>query len=275
MKHKLRKRLAWHTRRITSPLRALPDFLIIGVMKAGTSSLFSYLSQHPNIVPSIKKEIHFFDGGNFTNQYNHEKGQLWYRSYFPLKIKKQFGYLTFEATPKYIYHLDAPERIFNLIPNAKLIAIFRNPTERAISHYFHMKRKKYESLSLMNAIELEYEKYIEPNDKNKPITQKDFRLAYIRRGFYAQQLNRYFKFFSRENILILDSEDLFNEPETVLKQTFRFLNLKEDVPIHNLKPLNVSKNKDKVDPAVYDFLDNLYKPHNEAFFKLVGKTYNW
>lgn len=244
-------------------------------MKAGTSSLFSYMSQHPNIMPSIKKEIHFFDGGNFPNQTNFERGQLWYRSYFPLKTKKQSGYLTFEATPKYIYHLEAPERIFKLIPNAKLIAIFRNPTERAISHYFHMKRKKSESLPLMNAIQFEYENYIEKRSKNKLITQGNSRLAYIRRGFYAEQLNRYLKFYSRENILILDSDDLFNEPETVLKLSFQFLNLQEDVPILNLKPINVFNNKRKVDPAVYDFLDNIYKTHNEAFFKLVGKTYNW
>jgi len=103
--------------RLTNYIRALPNFLIIGVPRGGTTSLFNYLIQHPLINPPLWKEVDFF-GTNFN------KGIQWYKSFFPLRKK---GYLTGEASPNYLYHKLAPRRISETIPKAKIIALLRNP----------------------------------------------------------------------------------------------------------------------------------------------------
>jgi hypothetical protein len=175
LKHSIQQRLAWLTRRITSPFRALPDFLIVGAQKSGTSSLFAYLSQHPQILAASKKETHYFDGGRQNSKINNfQSRELWCRTYFPLKIKMRSGFKTFEATPEYIFHPKAPQRIHKLLPNIKMILLLRNPTDRAIFHYYHAKRKGYEPLTLENALKAEY---VEERDLVKNNPQKYTRHA--------------------------------------------------------------------------------------------------
>ena len=98
----------------------MPDFIIIGAMKSGTTSLFHYLRQHPSLTPSYKKEVHFFDGGRKPSADNYEKGKSWYQSHFPLKWSVRNDRKTFEASPLYIFNPLAPQRIYELLPDAKL-----------------------------------------------------------------------------------------------------------------------------------------------------------
>ncbi len=118
---------SWIYRRLTSGSRRLPDFIILGAQRAGTSSLYYYLSQHPQILPAVRKELHFFDD-------HYRRGLGWYRSQFPTRGAR--GTITGEATPYYLSHPHAPARIQRLLPQARLIVLLRNPVERAISHYF-------------------------------------------------------------------------------------------------------------------------------------------
>ena len=103
--------------------RSLPDFLIIGAMKSGTTSLYAYLKQHPMIIPSIKKEIHYFDNGWKFGANTLQKGEKWYRSHFPVQNAK--NKICFEASPSYLYNPDVPKRIFELIPKVKIIVAAR------------------------------------------------------------------------------------------------------------------------------------------------------
>jgi hypothetical protein len=183
-----RYRLFWPYRQATWRRRILPDFIIIGAMKSGTSSLFAYLSQHPQLYPSCKKEVHFFDGGLNPKIDTFEKGQAWYRAHFPLTSKMSIDSKTFEASPLYIFNPLAPKRIFDLVPNVKIIAVLRNPIERAISHYFHEKRKNRESLPIYEAL-LNEEKRLEPVIKRKDYKNRIFiDYSYKTRGLYKEQL---------------------------------------------------------------------------------------
>ena len=179
---RLREKLNWKYRERTSASRVLPEFIIIGAQKAGTTSLFYYLSQNPNLAPSIKKEVHYFDGGLDPNQDDFLKGESWYRAHFQRTKEIQATGIPFEATPSYLFHPEVPQRINQLIPDVKMLVLLRNPTDRAISHYFHEKRKNRENLSIKEAFEKEEERL-------KPILEKCdyknpgfFRYSYKLRG---------------------------------------------------------------------------------------------
>src|SRR5690242_8679107 len=103
-----------------------PHFLIIGAQRCGTTSLFEYLANHPEIVPPSVKKIHFFDS-------EYEKGEAWYRARFPVL---ENGFITGEATPYYLFHPRVPKRVRNWNPNVKLIVLLRNPVDRAYSHFY-------------------------------------------------------------------------------------------------------------------------------------------
>ncbi len=143
--------LAWGYREFSWQSRSQPDFLIIGSQRSGTTSLHAYLKQHPQIIPAIKKEIYFFDGGLDPDEDTYSKGESWYRAHFPKLKSIRKDQQVFEATPLNIFNPLAPQRIAQSIPKVKLIAILRNPTERAISHYFHEKWRGRESLAILDA----------------------------------------------------------------------------------------------------------------------------
>ena len=111
-------------RMITAIQRSFPDFIIIGAQMCGTTSLYDYLAKHPNVLLSYVKEIHFFD-------HSYNKGLLWYRSFFPLRIIKGKR-MTGEASPYYIFHSHSAKRIAKTLPSVKLIVMLRNPVDRSI-----------------------------------------------------------------------------------------------------------------------------------------------
>ena len=119
----------------------LPGFLIIGAQKSGTTTLFAMLGTHPQLTRPTDKEVHYFS-------LHYERGEAWYRRHFK-------GEIAFEASPYYIFHPAAPERIRATIPNAKLIAILRDPVQRSISHYFHSVLKGHETLPMLEALHAE------------------------------------------------------------------------------------------------------------------------
>ena len=268
-------RLIWEYRKATWRLRSLPDFIIIGAQKAGTTSMFRYLSQHYQLLPSCVKEVHFFDGGLNSNVDNFEKGEAWYRAHFPLKNKLNDGYKTFEASPLYIFYPLTPKRIFDLAPEVKIIALLRNPTERAISHYFREKRKGRESLPIIQALRQE-EKRLESVENNKDYKHKNFRhFTYKRRGHYKEQIERFLSYFPMHQMLVLSSEEFFSETENTLKQVFKFVDVDTGFKIKDLRPSAVGKNKRKVHADVYKYLNDYFLPHNHALYELIGKSYEW
>ena len=187
------------------------NFVGIGVQKGGTSTLHDILKQHAEIFLPAIKESHFFD---LTENYN--KGLGWLeKTYFSERGNKK---LLGEITPDYLYMPEVPNRIYNSLgKNVKFIVIFRNPVERAVSHYNMMVRLGLETKEFWTAINNE-EKQIGVSELSK------IRFSYITRGYYATQLKRYLDIFDKENFLFLTFEnDIVKNIEKTIEQVQSFL----------------------------------------------------
>ena len=240
-------------RRATAKNRTLPDFLIIGTQKGGTQSLLYFLGQHPQVHMPISKtkELHYFDRSP-----NYKKGELWYRSHFPFKDKIKPGDVVGETTPAYLRVSDAAKRIQKDLPNAKLICLLRNPTERAISNYFMCLVKKTERFPIMDAMRTD-------------------RGLYRNRGLYLEQIKRYEKYLRNNQLLILSSEEFFANPQKILRQVFKFLGVDERFECPDLLARNVGKNKTPVPPEVYAYLNKYFKPHNRRLYNYLNRDFGW
>jgi hypothetical protein len=198
----------------------LPDFLIIGAQKAGTTALYHYLKQHPQIYMSPVKEPHFFtyEGEKLDSQ----GPDRWltrpitkiaaYRALFQGVLN---GMVVGEASPSYLYSSKAPERIWQYIPNVKLIAVLRHPVDRAYSNFLHCTQYVPEPLTDFAQALREEEARIRNN--------WSFLWHYQQKGFYYVQLKRYFNLFERDQIKVYLYEDLKTNPVGVLQDIFWFL----------------------------------------------------
>ena len=269
------QRLILSYRQATRHNRNLPDFIIIGAQKSGTSSLYYYLSQHPHLMPSHRKAVHFFDGGLNPNVDNFKKGQAWYRSHFPLKRNINNYQKAFESSPLYLFNPLVPKRIYELIPEVKLIAVLRNPTERAISHFFHEKRNDRESLPILEALQAEEERLRLVIDKQDYKNDIFGYHSYKKRGLYHEQLKRYLNYFSMNNILVINSTTFFAEPDDTLRRVFDFVGVDTEFTVTDLKPRNVGSNRTEISQDVHEYLEDYFRPHNQALYELVGQNYGW
>lgn len=269
-------RLDWRYRYATRQRRALPNFMIIGAQKSGTTSLFRYLCRHPQLLEGFRKEIHFFDGGIREPYENFKQGADWYRAHFPPRRRLGGRCKTFEASPVYLFNPLVPERIFDLDPGIRFIALLRNPTERALSHYFHAQRKGREPLPIDEAMAAE-DGRLEPALQAADYNNQAFRhFSYKHRGLYMQQLERYCRFFPREQILTLCSERLFRDPAVVLRRVFEFVGVDADFEIKQVRRVhNSGANKTRVDPQVRADLNNFFRSHNQALYDFAGENYGW
>lgn len=260
----------WMFHRLTTPWRVLPDFLVIGVMKGGTTSLFQYLAKHPKINPPFRKEIKFFD-------LHYGQGLNWYRAHFPLKEKMAGGAVTGEATPYYIFHPLAAERIANDIPSAKLVALLRNPVDRAYSHYNHMVRVGREPLSFEDALDQEDERLFQEEDRiiadPQYPTFKHLHYSYKARGRYAEQISKWLGFFSGDQILFLSSEELYSQPSSAYEKAIRFLGL----PAWSPGDFKVYKQGeyDGLPLQTREKLVEYFEPHNRKLYELLGVDFGW
>lgn len=199
-----------------------PRFLIIGAQKCGTTSLFRHLGYHPTFRPPATKEIDYF-------WHNWQRGRSWYWANFPVKTNNS-SIITGEATPDYLYHPSVPSRVQGLLPDIKLIIMLRNPVRRAISHYFHEVRLGHEHLPIADAIAAEPERLAQDRITTECPSGFGFNhyhYSYIDRGRYSIQLRRWFDLFPRQQILIVNSESFFGEPEKTYASILKFLELDE------------------------------------------------
>ena len=261
----------------TGSAHVLPDFLIIVAARSGTTSLYEYLTQHPSVIPGVGKEIYFFDK-------KFAKGINWYKSFFPTKITKsrlenqqKRKCLTGEATPRYLHYYHSPKRVFDLIPNIKLIVLLRNPINRAYSHYQMEVGSGNEKSSFEDAIEQEEDRI--RDDMRKMEKDENFysvyfyRKAYLNRGIYADQLERWFKYFPREQFLILKSEDLYSDPAKTYEQVLDFLGLTKFEL--NLFKAHRKGNYSSISVETRKKLIDYFRPHNERLHKLLGRDFGW
>ena len=198
---------------ITSSLRVLPDFFVIGVVRSGTTSLFHYLNQHPNIAGALYDELGYFDD-------NYHLGVNWYKSLFPTiftkkRIQKEHGkFLSFDDTPFYIYNPQVARRIHENFPNAKMILLLRNPIDRAYSNY---NLTNFAKLTFDEFIKNEIDEInnIDLDSKDESYLVNNFYEKILPRGFYAKQLEAWYQIFPKEKILIKSSEDFANNTDEV------------------------------------------------------------
>jgi len=263
-------------RKISSPLRILPDFLIIGEHKCGTTSLFEYMLEHPCILSPTIKEPNYFNR-------HYEKGTLWYKKHFPTFLSKLYcqnknknKVITGEATTHYLFAKDEiTYRIKKLLPSTKIIVILRNPIERAYSQYSMFVSEGRENLSFEDAIEREKQII------NKKIKQVNFpkysRLhpsyTYLRRGIYVDNLRRWMNIFPKEQFLILQTEEFNSKPNEVLNHVYKFLNL-EPWTNKNFEKHNVGK-YNKMNPNTRKKLIEFFKPHNKRLNEFLGTNFDW
>jgi hypothetical protein len=247
-----------------------PQFIIIGAQKAGTSSLFEVLKQHPDLLASKTKEVHYFDNDSWYNSENTDD----YLKQFPVFAKGDGRKLPFEATPRYMFHPQAAPRIFEFNPSMKMVVLLRNPIYRALSawsmFHYHFKSGKRSKLhdprSFAEAIEQDLKTVNQEWNRNKR--------SYVLRGHYADQISRYLEYFSEEQLLILESGDLRESFDSTLSQIFEFVGVRNV----KLKPViaNKSRANDTLDHTeTFQLLSNYYAEPNEKLFELLGRKFNW
>ncbi len=250
----------------------LPDFLIIGAQKSGTTSLYDLLTQHPHVERAALKELNYFDR-------HFEKGVEWYRSQFRLpRLNEERKPITGEATPDYLFYPDAAKRAAQVVPQARLIVLLRNPVDRAYSHYHHQIRKGRETLGFEEAIEAEQARLRGETDKvleDEHYTSFNYRhFLYLSRGVYVDQLLRWSEFFGQEQMLVLKSEDFFERAPETLKLVLDFLHLGDWEPgtwgIRNKGHYN-----QRMNPATRRRLEEYFEPHNRRLYKYLDQDFGW
>jgi len=264
-------------RRPTASARMLPDALLIGAQRSGTSSLFRYLAAHPNVGPPVRKEV-----GYFTRRYS--AGEGWYRAHFPLAVRRRLtagAFVTFDATPDYLVHPYAAERAARLVPGARVVVLLRDPVERAASHYRHMVRVGFEELPLEEAIEREPERLAGDLARLRQDPGHDprsfLRHSYVTRGLYAEQLARWFECFPSDRVLIIESAELFSSPERAFGAVVAFLGLPPWTPrrFPNVSARSSGGSEPPISPVARRALQERFAGPDRELAALLGRTPGW
>ena len=200
------------------------DFIVAGAQKSGTTALHYFLAKHPNITMGDQQEIHFFDeDATFAAAVDYEQLHKHYPLVTPSTIAG-------DCTPSYIYYQPAAERIWKYNPKIKLLILLRNPVERAFAHWNMQRFKGREPLDFFDAVREEKTRIA-----GAPPTEAR-RFAYVDRGFYAQQLERLFRFFPRDQVRVVKFDEFNDKQRETLASVFSFL---------GLEPLRSVRRKDR------------------------------
>ena len=235
-----------------------PDVVIIGVPKAGTTSLLRCLSHHPLIWCHPRKELHFFDQ-------DFHFGEEWYRAQFPV-FRKEAGILRAESTPNYFSHPLAASRMAALMPKGKCVLLLRDPIERAISWIRHLQRLQGLSADVESLLrrELTAMADLEPHEL---FAQDQVFTRGLLDSCYDQPLDRWLQNFPAEQVLLVSSEKLFCNPEQELAAVLAFLGLPEDVSalMPNWRPLNVNPRPAiSISADLRSALESFFRRHSEG-----------
>ncbi len=193
------------------------DFLIVGAQKCGTTALAHFLRQHPGIhvagsTLDEQRSLHFFDRDHYFGRGSPDYAE-YHREFHPRDPTQTVG----ECTPAYIYYNQAPTRIWQYNPNIKLIAVLRNPVERAFSNWNMERQRGSEDLDFHPACLLERKR------GHAALPLQDLVHAYAARGFYAHQVRRLMQHFPDEQLLFLKYEQFQQDPLTAINKICRFL----------------------------------------------------
>ena len=242
------------------PRKRLPHFLVLGTQKGGTTSLQKLLEQHPGVYLPPCKEVHYFS-------LHADESPSWYASHYQ---NARWGQKRGDITPFYLFHPQAPERIHALLPRVRLIALLRDPVERTLSQYFHAQRHGFESLSLDEALAAE------PQRLATGEAYSFQKHSYVARSRYLEQLDRYEALFPKKRMLVLKSEDLFNQTQSTWKQIQQFLKLR-DIPLPMTLPrANAGQGEaNEIAPHVRGQLRNVLAATASGVKQRYGIDWGW
>jgi hypothetical protein len=265
----------------TSDLRPPPDFLIIGTKRGGTTSLHDYVLRHPAVLPTFPKPqkvkgAYFFDEG-------WDRGRRWYLSHFPSRmtralVARRLGYtpVSGEATPYYLFHPLAPMRARAVAPDARIIVLLRDPVERAFSHYKE-RRKHTEQLSFADAVAAEPARL--DGEEARIIADPSYlsfhhrHSSYVAQSRYTESLRRWLSCYPSEQVLVLRSEDLYQDPTGVYARVLAHLGL-PDHPLDDPEQLNAEPSK-AMDPEIRRLLEDALRDDVVALEEFLGRDMGW
>ncbi|MEV8508191.1 sulfotransferase domain-containing protein [Actinoplanes sp. NPDC051475] len=265
----------------TSDHRPLPDFLVIGTKRGGTTSLWRYLIQHP-LVPRLfpawnTKTSHYFEE-------NWSRGEAWYRSHFPTRrqraaLERKHGgpSKVGEAAPLYMFHPLVAGRVADLIPQARMIVLLRDPVERAYSHWKERRGEGVEPLDFADALAAEESRTA--GERERLLADPGYHseaydwYTYRARGRYLEHLEPWLDRFDRSQLLFVASETLYRRPAETYAQILRFIGL----PSYELPAYDVFNDRPSkgMDEDVRAELSAYYKPFNAALADRLGMTFDW
>ena len=265
----------------TAGLRPMPDFLIAGTKRGGTTSLWNNLLRHPQVIgmyPQIRgrKSSDFFFAAD-------QHSLSWYRSHFPSALHRRArsrragDAVSGEASPYYMYGPHCPQLIRAAAPDTKIIILLRDPVARAYSHYQERRQQGVEDLDFEAALAAE-EGRLAPDDARWATDPSYYSEAhdffsYRSRGVYLPQVQRVLQAFPREQVLIMRSEDFTENYQAAFDEVSGFLGLdRHDLGLaehHNRIPRSPMSERTRADLAAY------YRPHNEALEEFLGRDFGW
>jgi hypothetical protein len=261
----------------TAGLRVRPDFIMIGAQRCGTTSLFRALLAHPQVIrPTFHKGVNYFD-------LNYYHSMRWYRGHFPVagpaarRTAPYGGPVVFEASGYYLYHPFALERIACDMPSVKLVVMLRDPVERAFSAYKHELARGFECESFERALELEDSRLAGEINRMRADPHYESLAhrhhSYRHRGHYADQLERVFRFFGRDQVHVMDSEAFFAQPVAEYQRLLIFLGLRPfelaSIGRYNARPGAA------MEPGTAHMLAEYYRPHDARLASLLGRAPRW
>jgi hypothetical protein len=257
--------------------RLLPDYIVIGTQRGGTSSLYNYLVQHPAVGRAQTKELRFFD------RY-YGKGVDWYRACLPsaasrerLRRRSGLELVVGEASPDYLFSPHAPMRVHELLPAVKLIVLLRDPVERAWSGYRHEVELGHETLPFEEAVERESERLERELERmlEDPMywSVARQRCSYLARGRYLEQLRNWMELFPRERLLVLRSEDFYANQAAVYRTVQEFLGL-PPFDLGRYATYNATRSAG-MEPAMRARLSSYFRLHNRALYAELGRDFGW
>jgi hypothetical protein len=240
------------------PKYRILDFIIAGTMKGGTTAAITNFSKHPDI-SMVEKEIHYFD-----NDKNYKKGIEWYKSHFNYS-KKMVG----DKAPDVMYQYSCLALLQMVNPQVKIILFLRNPIERAYSHWKMSRDLFKNNRSFENSINDE----IENRWGENTFYDVSFWYHFVQRGFYFKQIQNILKYFPKDNLLILITENIKKNMDKEYQKVFKFLGLEEHHD--NFVEEFTSTSKDVISNTLYKKLKKLYKEDVKLLEKFLGYKTGW
>jgi hypothetical protein len=290
-RNRAREGIKWVVRgagRLTAPLRPMPDIVVIGAKRGGTTSLYFDLLEHPGVVrlypppvPGLKSEptkgVHYFDSNFF-------RGETWYRSYFPTSAARAMtrrrtgiGPVAGEASPFYLFHPAAAARAHSVIPDSRIVVLLRDPVMRTYSHWKERRRNNAEDLDFLSALDAEPDRLAGERDRllldPAYVSYAWEQQSYATQSAYADPLRRWVDLYGEHAVHVAISEEYYADPRRVLSELHEFLGLPARPP-SVASQRNAARGED-LDPGLQQKLAARFSDDNAALARLLGRDLPW